>query len=165
MINIIDDISTFLFPKTIIYTVAEPNETIISRMKEFFERDNGFMSSNDVNGLFTGPTAFKINVMYQMYTRGAKYSSTLIGEIAKKEPNGTLIQVKMKPSLVVYIFFFISIIVGIIYLINFFSNPHITQNLFFSLAILTIGFLIPIWIYKVSNAVLLDRFLEIIKKH
>ena len=163
MTGITNNISSIFYPRIIIYSLLQNNETIISRMKNIFEKDNGFSSSNDVDGEFTKQDFFKMNVIYHFYTQGAKFSSTLHGKITKGESNGTDIEVRLKPGLGVYIFLSVATIFGIAYLIKFLLPPHELRYLFYSLTILIIGILIPVWIYKVSNAVLLSRFLEILR--
>ena len=163
MTGIINTISTIFYPKIVIYPLLESNEKTIGRLRNIFEKDTGFTSSNDIDGKFTSVNHFRMNVIYPFYTQGAKFSSTLHGKITESESNGTDIEVRIRPGFGIYIFFSLAIIIGIVYLIKFLLRSDQLMYLFCSLTIFIFGILIPVWIYKVSNAVLLSRFLEVLK--
>ena len=129
---------TFFYPVVLTYSYKQPKQFVITRIAEVFKEKVTLFSSNDMTGRFLDQTTFAINTVSPVYTRGAKYGSTLVGQIIESKNGMTEIRTKAKPSLALYALFFITPILGLGYLYKFMQTGS-TEFLLWSLAMLFLG--------------------------
>jgi hypothetical protein len=154
---------TFFYPDTSIYTYNQSKEVVITKIAEVLKRKVTFLSSNDMKGRFLNGDTFAIDTVTPAYTRGVKYSSTLIGQVIKLQNGATQIKTKAKPSMALYFLFFVTIIFGIVYLYKFIQTGS-TSFLFWSLAMLIIGPALSIGFSNVAIASIRERYKMYIDK-
>ena len=116
-----------------------------------------------MKGRFLSGDIFAIDSVSPAYTRGVKYSSTLIGQVDKSQNGTTQIKTKAKPSIALYFLFFVTIIFGIAYLYKFILTGS-TTFLFWSLAMLILGPALSIALSNIANASIRERYRTYIDK-
>ena len=108
----IKNLKTFFYPVALTYSYNKPKDFVITRIAEVFEEKVTLFGSNDIIGKFLNQTTFTINTYSPIHTHGAKYSSTLVGQIFESGDGITEIRTKAKPSLALYAMFFVTPILG-----------------------------------------------------
>ncbi|KAA9036502.1 hypothetical protein FW778_17945 [Ginsengibacter hankyongi] len=154
---------TFFYPDTLTYSYNQSKETVLAKIEEVLKRKVTFLSSNDMKGRFLNSDTFAIDTISPAYTRGVKYSSTLIGQVVELGNETTQIKTKAKPSMALYFLFFVTIIFGIAYLYKFIQTGS-TSFLFWSLAMLIIGPALSIGFSNVAIASIRERYRMYIDK-
>ena len=85
MKNIIDLIKNFFRSKHIKYSFPRPKDEVIAKFKELINSKNNVLWNNaDLSG-YCDDNEFELSLISPTYTRGAKLSSTIFGQI--KENN------------------------------------------------------------------------------
>ena len=154
---------TFFYPTVLTYSYDEPKELVIGKIKDVFRQKVTLLSSKDMTGYFLNSDTFIINAESPAYTRGVKYSSTLVGQVIQSQTGVTEIKTKAKPSFIFYILFFVTIIFGLIYLYQFMQTGE-TDFLFWSMALLILGPAISIGFSNVAIASIYERYQMYIHK-
>ena len=129
---------TFFYPEASIFNYNKSKEVVLTEIAEVLKSRVTFLSSNDMEGRFLNCDTFAIDTVSPIYTRGVKYSSTLIGQVIELQNGTTQIKTKVKPSIALYFLFFVTIIFGIAYLYKFIQTGS-TGFLLWSLTMLIIG--------------------------
>jgi len=154
---------TFFYPVVLTYSYNQSRESVIAKIEEVLQIKVTLLSSNDMTGRFLSSDTFVINTVSPAYTRGVKYGSTLIGQVIELQNGATQIKTKAKPSMALYVLFFVTIIFGIVYLYKFIQTGS-TSFLFWSLAMLIIGPAVSIGISNVAIASIRERYKMYIDK-
>jgi hypothetical protein len=121
------------------------------------------LSSNDMKGSFLSKDTFEIDIISMGYSKGAKYSSSLIAEIIESQKGITEIKTIAKPSLALYISFLMGIIFGLIAL-NKFIQTNSYMFLFWSIVFLFGITSLLIGISNVAIATIRERYKMYIDK-
>lgn len=158
----IKHVKAFFYPDILIYSYNQSKETVLAKIEEILKRKVTFLSSNDMKGRFLNSDTFSIDTVSPAYTKGIKYSSTLIGQVIQSQ-NETQIKTKAKPSSALYFLFFATIIFGIAYLYKFIQTGS-TGFLFWSLVMLIIVPALLIGFSKVTIASIRERYKMYIDK-
>lgn len=156
-------LKTFFYPVTLSYSYIQPKEVALAKIDEVLKKKITFLSSNNIKGRFLNSDTFVIDIVSPAYTRGIKYSSTLIGQVIELENGTTQIKTKTKTSLALYFLFFLAIILGIAYFYKFIQSGS-TGFLIWSLAFFTIGPSLSIGISNVAIAAIRERYKMYIDK-
>lgn len=156
-------LKTFFYPHTSIYNYNQSKEVVIAKIAELLKRKVTFLSSNDMKGRFFNGDTFAIDTVSPAYTRGVKYSSTLIGQVIELQNGTSQIKTKAKPSLSLYFLFFLTITFGIVYLFKFIQAGS-PSFLFGSLAMFIIGPTLSIGISNVAIVAIRERYIMYIDK-
>ena len=138
---------TFFYPTVLTYAYNQPKELVIAKITEVLKENITLFSSNDMTGRFLNQDTFVINTVSPAYTRSVKYGSTLVGQIIESKNGMTEIRTKAKPSLALYLIFFVTLIFGLLYLYKYIQTGS-TGFLFWSLAMI---FLAPALCIGFSN--------------
>ena len=139
----------FFYPTVLTYSYNKPKEIVIAKITEVFNQKVTLFSSNDMTGKFLNKDTFAINTNSFANIQGVKYGSTLVGQIIDSKNVITEIRTKAKPNFILYTMFFVSLIVGLLYLFKFFQNNS-TEFIFWSLALLFFGTVLPIGFSNVA---------------
>ena len=164
--NVLKQIKTFFYPASLIYTYKQPKELIIKKVHEILDSLNdtsSWFSDADTKGNFLDDNIFYLKVVYNTYRTIAEFAPTLIGEINEPQNGITQITTKAKADVGLYFPFFIFLIAGIVYFIQFIQT-HSYEALFWSLVVLLLGFILPIGISNIRNASLNERYRMYIDK-
>jgi len=148
---------TFFSPGTLIYSYNHPKDLIVEKVAEIVANKLTFLGSNDMTGHFLDRDTFAINLNSPAFTYGIKYRSILVGKIVETQKEKTEIRARAKPAWILYLLFFITIILGLVYLFKYFQTNYV-NSLYWSLAMLLAGPVICIWFSNVANAAICERF-------
>jgi hypothetical protein len=142
---------TFFQPKEEVYYYDSQCEIVVSKINEIFKVSNRFWTGNDMKGFFIDKYTFKI----ERRSRSA-FPPKLIGQILKLE-NKTEIKTIIRTSNVFYIWFVLTILLGIFGLYNCIYTFSL-KSLFVSIALIIAGPLLTIALSNFNVGLLTDRF-------
>lgn len=159
----INHIKTFFFPPTKIYHYNSPKEAVVLKIDEVLNRKKSPFDTNDLLGEFAQQDVFSLWIHSGAFVQGGIGKSSLVGHIIESQSGETVIHLKSKPSIGLYIWFFISIAAGLGFLYNYVQTGSF-NFLLWSIGILVGGPFMCIWISHVAIEAIRERYITHIDK-
>ena len=145
-------IKSFFSPSVLIYRYDLPEQEVVDKISEIISEKITIVGRSDIRG------AFLTNDTFFMGTySSSNLDSTLVGKINELKKESTEIKIKAKPSFVLYIIFFVTVVSGLINFIRFLQEGA-TALLFLSLAILIIGPIFSICLSVIGNRIIEKKY-------
>ena len=159
----IKHLKDFFYPPVLAFTYNQPKEIIIDKIKEVLSKKVTFFSSRDMTGMFLTENMFTISLVVSVLAARPLLGFTLVGDIFELRRGVTEIRTKPRPSIGLYLLFFVAIILSIV---NFyeFINTGSAGFLFWSLGILFGGACLSIGLSNVGTAAIYERYKMYIDK-
>ena len=155
--TLINYFKAFFYPTVITYSYNQPKELVIAKVTELLNKKGTAPGSNDMTGIFLNHETFAINTVSLANTKGFTFSAPLVGQIIGLANEKTEIKTTAKPSLLLYIFFFGSILLGLIHFYKY-TQSNSTGFLFLSLTLLIGGPAFLLGFSKVAADSIRERF-------
>jgi len=150
-------IKSILITKSITYTYNVSKIDIINKVTNFFNRKSVLFDDTHISGEFKNIESFEIKINHIALIRGGIGKTKLIGQISELQNGKTSITLTSQIAIGYFIWFFISISIGIFNSILLIESGNL--NYLFSI-VLTL-FIIPFmcgFISKIAVSALIERY-------
>ncbi len=142
---------TFFYPKSKDFHYQESSEVVKAKVNGVLERNYSIWDTTDIRGRFTSEDIFEVYLSSER-----PFTSTLSCKIIQQEDGTTIIRTKAGPGME-YLFFFLSLIVGIAYMYNAFQKESGSFYLL-SIACMVLGPILSIGYSNVSIGAINERY-------
>jgi len=156
-------LETFFYPPVQTYFYRMPKDSVVAKITEILSTCTTLVDTRDMKGKFMTRDTFAISLVSYAYTRGVKYGSTLVGQIIESKNGAVEVRTKAKPSRVLYLIFFASIIISVSFFYKYIQTG-LTEPIFWSLGILFLGPFLAVWISDVTMYSIRSRYDSYIHK-
>lgn len=153
----------FFYPVTLTYSYNKSKDVVVAQIGEVLNRKVTWLSSQDIKGSFLNRDTFEIEIVHNPFSGGIKYNSSLVGQVIEYNYENTLVKTKTKPSIAMYIIFFVSIFLGLVSLVQFIQTSS-TKFLIQAIIVLILGPSFSIWYSNVTIAAIRLRYKMYIDK-
>lgn len=162
--NILRHIINFFRPERTTYAFSFPTDTVTTALHDFFNEKKQLLDTRLAEGRFINSDTFEMERYSPVYKWPQFIGSPkLTGEIIAQEQDKTLVKLKIRGSVLLYLLFGLSIIISVAYLINTLANRDYTY-IYLQLLLLIVVPALIIWFSGISNYAIRENFLQLMKQ-